>query len=135
LDGHGWAQLDVLAPLMTSRSGAPALPPKLVKAAEAANARLYGKHQNIEIASQQNYISGDRAGWLLDEVLESESLGMAEIVAGGDWRREWDKQDAFERFYKRTVGTASLWLLKDTEATEDFNSLVPDEYKVFPTSM
>ena len=42
LDGHGWAQLDVHAPLETSRFGAPALLPKLVKAAEAANARLYG---------------------------------------------------------------------------------------------
>lgn len=135
LDGHGWAQLDVHAPLETSRFGAPALLPKLVKAAEAANARLYGEHQNIEIASQPNIISGDRAGWLLDEVLESESRGMAAIVVGGDWRREWDTQAAFERFYERTVGTASLWLLKDADATEDFNSLVPDEYKVFPTSM
>lgn len=135
-DGAGaWVQLDIHAPHQNSMFHAPKIPSLLVDRATEIGLHLTTGHPAERFTPAPRRVKVDEVGELLDLVINNEHRRTTALVAG--IRRE-DNYDSwsglFEQWFSLSQGVATLWLL-DSQATDEFNSLVEQEYQVYPRSI
>lgn len=141
---EAWAQLEVFAPRADSVFRSPALARELVKATSLAGVDTWPIHQDPtgkESAFRERYtpslqrIRVDEVGDFLDEVIEHPERRITAIVAGTSHGFGYEQTlEKFESLVRQSVGVATLWVL-DPDATDEFNQLVQEEFRVFPSSI
>lgn len=138
---EAWGQIEVFAPRADSVFRSPALARELIETAAKDGVNLWPARQTLSSAVRELFTPGfqriqiDGVGEFLDEVIENPERRVAAIVAATSDNFSYeDSVERLERMVRQTVGVATLWVL-DPSATEEFNALVPEEYRVFPSSL
>lgn len=132
---EGWVQIDTHVPRENAAFAAPRLPDFLLRSTQKRSVPLLDGTLKNSFSLTPHVIPIAGVGDLMDEVIDHDDREYTAIVAGTSHYvsfAEWS--DKVDKIVKQSQGLASLWLL-DPKATEEFNSLVLEEYRVQPGSL
>lgn len=131
-----WVQVDGNAPDAESPYQPPKISQQLFDAAAKFGLQLYDSSPYIRFSPAPQVIDTNDVETFRYNVLENsnrKSLALVSGTAFGADRTQW--REAQETLiYPKVIGMSTLWMLTP-EATEAFNSAVPDVYRVFPSSI
>lgn len=141
---EAWAQLEVFAPRVDSVFRSPALAREIVEATSSLGVDIWPVHQTPSEKRRRFWerytpslqrIRVDEVGAFLDDVIDHDQRRITAVVAGTSHGFGYKQTlEKFESMAKQSVGVATLWVL-DPDATDEFNKLVEEEFRVFPSSI
>lgn len=131
-----WVQIDGIAPDEESPYQPPKISDALFESAWDHQIDLFDTSPFIRYSPAPQVVNEDSVDDLINYVLKNPERSTIAFIAGTapNSNQEIWRQTLEEKIFTKIPGMATIWLL-DADATESFNNRVPEDYKVFPSSV